>query len=48
MNAKDSHPTLFEEINAGVQQYELYQIPKDLFYLSTAASRFTEEEEQAM
>ena len=48
MNAKDSHPNLFEEINSGEHQYELYQITKDLFYLSTAASRFTEEEEQAM
>lgn len=49
MNAKESHPALLEEINAGAHQYELYQIPKDLFYLATAASRFTgEEEEQAM
>ena len=46
--AKESHPVLLEEINSGPNQYELYQIPKDLFYLSTAAARFTEEEEQAM
>ncbi|MGB3262064.1 MAG: N-acetyltransferase, partial [Paenisporosarcina sp.] len=46
MNAKETHPALLEEINAGKHQYELYQIPKDLFYLATAASRFTEEEEE--
>ena len=48
MNAKDTHPALFEEINAGIHQFVLYQIPKDLFYLSTATSRFVEDEEQAM
>jgi hypothetical protein len=48
MCAKESHPVLFEEINLGSLQYALYQIPKDLFYLSTAAARFTDEEEQAM
>ncbi len=48
MCAKDSHPVLLEEINLGTPQYVLYQIPKDLFYLSTAATRFSEEEEQAM
>jgi RimJ/RimL family protein N-acetyltransferase len=48
MCAKESHPALFEEINSDNHQYELYQIPKDLFYLSTAPARFTDEEEQAM
>jgi len=48
MCAKDTHPELLKEINSGAIQYELYQIPKDLFYLSTAAARFTDEEEQAM
>ncbi|MBU0904234.1 MAG: GNAT family protein [Planococcaceae bacterium] len=48
MKANDTHPVLLAEINSGVPQYELYQIPKDLFYLSTAAARFAEEEEQAM
>lgn len=48
IKANDSHPALFDEINAGSHKYELFQIPKDLFYMSTAASRFAEEEEQAM
>lgn len=48
MNARDTHPTLFEEINAGDHKYELYQITKDLFYLATATSRFVEEEEHAI
>ena len=45
--AKDSHPALYNEINVGVDQYDLYKIPKDLFYLVTAKEQTTEEE-QAM
>ncbi|WP_019415496.1 GNAT family N-acetyltransferase [Paenisporosarcina sp. TG20] len=49
VNAKESHPNLFEEINVADHQYELYQIPKDLFYMATASSRFDNmDEEQAM
>ena len=48
VNAKDTHPALFEEINTGEHRYVLYQIPKDLFYMATATSKFVEEEEQAM
>lgn len=48
MDAKETHPTLFKEINSGEHQYELYQITKDLFYLATAATRFIEEEEHAI
>lgn len=44
--AKDTHPALYEEINAGETQFDLFQIPKDLFYLTTAYTRT--EEEQAM
>ncbi|WP_332650151.1 GNAT family N-acetyltransferase [Lysinibacillus sp. 54212] len=45
--AYDTHPGLFEEINAGKNIFDLFKIPKDLFYLTTANER-TEEEEQAM
>lgn len=45
--AQDSHPALFEEINAGEAQYYLFKIPKDLFYLTTANTTL-DEEEQAM
>jgi len=45
--AKDSHPQLFEEINTGENKYDLFKIPKDLFYLITANTNL-DEEEQAM
>ena len=45
--ARDTHPSLYEEINTGELKYDLFKIPKDLFYLTTAHER-TEEEEQAM
>ena len=45
--ARDTHPALYEEINIGEVKYDLYKIPKDLFYLMTAYER-SEEEEQAM
>lgn len=47
VDANESHPALYAEINAGELQFNLYKIPKDLFYLTTAHER-AEEEEQAM
>ena len=45
--ARDTHQALYEEINTGELKYDLFKIPKDLFYLTTAHER-AEEEEQAM
>ena len=45
--AKESHPALYEEINQGVNKFDLFKIPKDLFYIVTAHNK-EEEEEQAM
>jgi len=45
--AKDSHKALYDEINQGTNKYDLFKIPKDLFYLVTA-NKETETEEQAM
>ncbi|BDH61579.1 alanine acetyltransferase [Lysinibacillus sp. PLM2] len=47
IEANECHPALFDEINAGERKYDLYKIPKDLFYLVTANEK-TNEEEQAM
>jgi RimJ/RimL family protein N-acetyltransferase len=47
VDAKDSHPALFEEINTGETKFDLYKIPKDLFYIVSATNQ-SEEEEQAM
>lgn len=47
VEAMESHPALYEEINQGEAKYNLYKIPKDLFYLTTAHHR-EENEEQAM
>ncbi|GLC89137.1 GNAT family N-acetyltransferase [Lysinibacillus piscis] len=47
LEANDSHPTLLAQVNSGEAQYNLYKIPKDLFYLTTAHEQ-VEEEEQAM
>lgn len=47
MCAKDSHPALYDEINIGQFKYDLFKIPKDLFYIVTANER-ANEEEQAM
>lgn len=44
VSAHESHPALLEEINRGEKQYDLYKIPKDLFYLVTANSVENEEE----
>ncbi|MEG0260579.1 MAG: GNAT family N-acetyltransferase [Lysinibacillus sp.] len=45
--AKESHPTLFAQVNNSDAQFNLYKIPRDLFYLTTA--NFVEDgEEQAM
>ncbi|GEK34869.1 GNAT family N-acetyltransferase [Kurthia sibirica] len=45
-DASISHPSLFSQINEGIQQYELFKIDKDNFYMHT--SRLAEETEQAM
>jgi RimJ/RimL family protein N-acetyltransferase len=45
--ARDCHPTLYEEINTGHVQYDLFKIPKDLFYIVSAHEN-SKEEEQAM
>lgn len=45
--AKDSHPALYEEINSGEVKFDLFKIPKDLFYLVTANLN-ADEEHQAM
>lgn len=44
--ANELHPALYEQINAGPNKYDLYKIPKDLFFLVTANEN--QEEEQAM
>lgn len=46
LDAKESHPSLFAQINAGEQQYELFKIEKDNFYLYSA--RLAQSTEQAM
>jgi RimJ/RimL family protein N-acetyltransferase len=47
VDAAESNPALFEEINSGETQFYLFKIPRDLFYLTTA-NIAEEEEEQAM
>lgn len=45
--AMESHKALYDEINQGEDIYDLFKIPKDLFYLVTAHNE-EDEEEQAM
>lgn len=47
VDAEESNPTLFQEINQGTSNFHLFKIPKDLFYLTTAHTH-EESEEQAM
>lgn len=47
VDAADSNPSLFEEINQGASKFRLFKIPKDLFYLTTAYIA-NDDEEQAM
>lgn len=47
IEANDIHKTLYDEINAGSIQYDLYKIPKDLFYL-VISHKNNDDEEQAM
>src|SRR5690606_38524886 len=47
VDAEQSNPSLFAEINQGVNKFRLFKIPKDLFYLTTAHAH-EETEEQAM
>ncbi|MBD8025096.1 GNAT family N-acetyltransferase [Ureibacillus sp. Re31] len=42
--AKESHPALYEEINNGEVKFDLYKIPKDLFYIVTAKEQANEEQ----
>ncbi|AMW99288.1 GNAT family N-acetyltransferase [Rummeliibacillus sp. G93] len=47
VDAKESHPSLYKEINQGEKQFELFKIQKDTFYLYMA-TRNGESTEQAM
>ena len=47
VSANESHPTLLAQVNSGEAQFDLFKIPKDLFYLTTA-HQMQEGEEQAM
>lgn len=47
MDAKESHPSLYEEINQGEKQFELLKIQRDTFYFYMATQNNTSEE-QAM
>ena len=47
IDAFDTNPALYEEINQGESKFHLFKIPKDLFYLTTAHT-CEEEGEQAM
>ncbi|WP_339199462.1 GNAT family protein [Solibacillus sp. FSL R5-0449] len=47
VDAEESNPSLFAQINQGVNKFRLFKIPKDLFYLTTA-NTLEETEEQAM
>ena len=47
VSANESHPTLLTQVNSGEAQFNLFKIPKDLFYLTTA-HQLQEGEEQAM
>ncbi len=46
LKANDSHPLIYQEINKLSEQFDLYYIPKDLFYLTMLQQNV--EEEQAM
>lgn len=47
VDAAESNPSLFTEVNQGVNKFRLFKIPKDLFYLTTANTHEVTEE-QAM
>ncbi|MDI7741840.1 GNAT family protein [Lysinibacillus fusiformis] len=47
VDATETNPALYEEINAGETKFDLYKIPKDLFYIVSANDQ-SNEEEQAM
>lgn len=47
VDAKESHPSLYKEINQSEKQFELFKIQKDTFYLYMA-TRNGESTEQAM
>lgn len=47
VDAEETNPSLYREINQGEKKFRLFKIPKDLFYLTTANTH-EETEEQAM
>ncbi|MEK4425356.1 GNAT family N-acetyltransferase [Solibacillus sp. FSL K6-1523] len=47
IDAEQTNPILFEQINLGEIKFHLFKIPKDLFYITTAHTQ-SDEEEQAM
>lgn len=47
VSAMDTHAALYEEINQGEVKFDLFKIPRDLFYIVTA-HQVEDEEEQAM
>lgn len=47
VDAEQTNPALFDEINQGETKFHLFKIPKDLFYITTAHTQ-NDEEEQAM
>lgn len=47
IDAKETNPALYEEINMGPTKFDLFKIPKDLFYI-VSANNLSNEEEQAM
>lgn len=46
LKANESHQVIYEEINKGKNQFDLYYIPKDLFLMKTLQN--SSDEEQAM
>ena len=45
--ASETNKALYDEINQGITKFDLFKIPRDLFYLVTSNEQI-EEEEQAM
>lgn len=47
IEAAETNPALYDEINTGETKFDLYKIPRDLFYI-VSANEQSNEEEQAM
>lgn len=45
ISANELHPSLYEEINSGEAKYDLYKIPRDLFYMVMANEQENTEEQ---